>query len=63
LWAHVDHLASLPTSFCFGTTPAGLDFQAVHPTFEDDVKKQFNKFLKRTFCKFIPISDVDMAAN
>ncbi|KAJ7841225.1 hypothetical protein B0H13DRAFT_2365838 [Mycena leptocephala] len=36
-------------TFCFGTTPAGLDFQAVHPTFEDDIKKQFNKFLKRTF--------------
>ncbi|KAJ7921896.1 hypothetical protein B0H13DRAFT_2318017 [Mycena leptocephala] len=40
---------STKTDFCFGTTPAGLDFQAVHPTFEDDIKKQFNKFLKRTF--------------
>ncbi|KAJ7918362.1 hypothetical protein B0H13DRAFT_2321539 [Mycena leptocephala] len=23
--------------FCFGTMPAGLDFQAVHPTFEDNL--------------------------
>ncbi|KAJ7866315.1 hypothetical protein B0H13DRAFT_2352603 [Mycena leptocephala] len=54
-------------TFCFGTTPAGLDFQAVHPTFEDDVKKQFNKFLKRTFShevrdrRGIPPGDEDVA--
>jgi hypothetical protein len=54
---HVDRLASLPTSFCFGTTPASLDFQAVHPTFEDNIKKHFNKFLKRT------LSKMDIAAN
>ncbi|KAJ7920506.1 hypothetical protein B0H13DRAFT_1867578 [Mycena leptocephala] len=54
-------------TFCFSTTPAGLDFQAVHPTFEDDVKKQFNKFLKPTFLhevrdrRGIPPGDEDAA--
>ncbi|KAJ7878689.1 hypothetical protein B0H13DRAFT_2346449 [Mycena leptocephala] len=53
--------------FCFGTTLAGLDFQAVHPTFEDDVKKQFNKFLKRTFshkvrdCRGLSAGDEEVA--
>ncbi|KAJ6576206.1 hypothetical protein B0H10DRAFT_1960682 [Mycena sp. CBHHK59/15] len=35
-------------TICFGTTPLGSDFQANHPNFEE-VKSQFNKFLKRAF--------------
>ncbi|KAJ7794472.1 hypothetical protein B0H13DRAFT_2393390 [Mycena leptocephala] len=45
----VHEAAMKETGFCFGTTPVGLNFQAVHPTFEDDVQGQFNKFLKCTF--------------
>ncbi|KAJ6614210.1 hypothetical protein B0H10DRAFT_2267207 [Mycena sp. CBHHK59/15] len=36
-------------TICFGETTNGFDFQALHPDFEGDVKKHFNKFLKHLY--------------